>query len=136
MMRQLMTKEDVKVVFDQRGTPTWTRNVARAILRIVSTESPIFGLFHYTDGGAASWFEFARAIQEEALAVGLLTCRCTIIPIRADQYGSLALRPAYSVLDTKKIQSGYAISASDWRQCLHTFVEEEVERCVNSKQFS
>jgi dTDP-4-dehydrorhamnose reductase len=97
MLRLMAERDEVRVVSDQIGTPTNAASLARAIWQL--TAHGATGIFHWTDAGVASWYDFAVAILEEALAQGLLSSAVPIIPIRTEDYPTPARRPAYSVLD-------------------------------------
>lgn len=110
MLRLMRERPEVRVVADQIGTPTHAAGLARAVWALAAHA----GIFHWTDAGTASWYDFAVAIQEEALAVGLLSAAVPIIPIRTQDYPTPARRPSYSVLDKTNT---WAITgpASHWR---------------------
>lgn len=97
MLRLMAERDEVRVVADQVGSPTHAASLARAILALARAGAT--GLHHWTDAGVASWYDFAVAIQEEALARGLLARAVPILPIRTIDYPTAARRPAYSVLD-------------------------------------
>lgn len=98
MLTQMRTQDSVKVVADQVGTPTWAQSLAHALWK--ATEQPqLKGIVHWTDAGVASWYDFAVAIQEEALAAELLTRAVPIRPLRTEDFPRPAHRPLYSVLD-------------------------------------
>ncbi|MFN3591872.1 MAG: dTDP-4-dehydrorhamnose reductase [Thermaurantiacus sp.] len=97
MLRVMAERDEVRVVADQVGTPTHAAGLARAIFRLLGAGAT--GLHHWTDAGVASWYDFAVAIQEEALGLGLLDRPVPVIPIRTEDYPTPARRPAYSVLD-------------------------------------
>jgi dTDP-4-dehydrorhamnose reductase len=97
MLRLLHERDDLGVVVDQVGTPTWAAGLARAIwLAVVKNLS---GIHHWTDAGLASWYDFACAIEEEAEQLGALAQGRRIRPILTPEYPTPARRPAYSVLD-------------------------------------
>ncbi len=95
MLRLMRERDEVKVVADQIGTPTHAASLAGAIWALNGHA----GTFHWTDAGAASWYDLAVAVQEEALALGLLSRQVPVLPIRTADYPTPAARPAYSVLD-------------------------------------
>jgi dTDP-4-dehydrorhamnose reductase len=112
MLRVMAERPEVRVVADQIGTPTHALGLAGAIWALAGAGAS--GIHHWTDAGAASWYDFAVAIQEEALAAGLLARAVPIIPIATRDYPTPARRPAYSVLDKS---SSWAITgpARHWR---------------------
>ena len=121
MLRVMAERPEVRVVADQIGTPTLVDGLARTLWTLA--DGGHTGLFHWTDAGVASWYDFAVAIQEEALIVGLLARPVPVIPIRTADYPTPALRPAYSVLDKTET---WAITgpARHWR--------DELRACLAS----
>jgi dTDP-4-dehydrorhamnose reductase len=112
MLRLMAERDELRVVADQIGTPTHAASLAGAIWQLAMAGAT--GIYHWTDSGAASWYDFAVAIAEEALALGLLNRAVPIIPIRTVDYPTPAVRPSYSVLDKS---SSFAIigPARHWR---------------------
>lgn len=114
MLRLFRERDEVGVVCDQVGTPTWCRSVAEAIW--AAAERPdLRGVHHWTDEGTASWYELALAIQEEALALGVLPRPVSVRPLRTDQYPTPARRPAYSVLDATATAETLRLPRRPWR---------------------
>jgi dTDP-4-dehydrorhamnose reductase len=106
--------KELRVVNDQLGSPTYSGHLAKAILKIVNhdlTKSVPFkpGIFHYTNTGVCSWFDFAVKIKEFA------NLPCRVIPISTDQYPLPAKRPAYSILSKDKIMTSYKLMIPDWK---------------------
>ena len=97
MLRVMAERPEVRVVADQIGTPTHALGLARTLWALAAADAK--GVFHWTDAGVASWYDFAVAIHDEALALGLLAKPVPVIPIRTSDYPTPARRPAYSVLD-------------------------------------
>ena len=97
MLRLMRERPEIRVVADQIGTPTHVPTLARTLWTLVGGGHT--GLFHATDAGVASWYDFAVAIHDEALAIGLLTTPAAVLPIRTEDYPTPARRPAYGVLD-------------------------------------
>lgn len=126
MLRLGAERSEVRVVADQIGTPTWTGDLAKAITTIAgATETPIpAGIYHYTNSGVASWYDFAIAIFEEAAALGLPLSLNRVVPITTSEYPTPARRPAYSVLACGKINSYLGGPAPHWRQGLRTMLSE------------
>jgi dTDP-4-dehydrorhamnose reductase len=123
MLRRMRTGESVSIVYDQVGTPTWARELAQACWR--AAENPgTRGLMHWTDAGVASWYDFAVAVQEEALAAGLLTHAAPVYPIRTDQFPRPARRPSYSVLDKTTGWTALGGPAAHWRVNLRCMLQE------------
>ena len=116
MLRLMAERENVNVVVDQIGTPTYVRNLATCLWRLV--EKSARGTFHFTDEGVASWYDFAVAIAEEARAAGLLSKSCVVNPIPASQYPTPAVRPRFSVLDKARTHSLLGGPGQHWRAAL------------------
>ena len=117
-MRELMQeKQELNVVFDQAGTPTYAGDLAKAILDILQykSENPGAapgGVYHYSNEGVTSWYDFAVTIKE---MTGATT---NIYPVTSDKYKTVAKRPPYSVLDKEKIKSTFGITIPYWRDSL------------------
>lgn len=123
MLRLMRERPQLKVISDQVGSPTSTATLADMILRML-THPPVAGLYHCTDAGVASWYDFAVAIQEEGLRTGLLSQAVDIQPIPTTEYPTPAARPAYSVLDKAKSYAAGLLSPVHWRTPLRRVVEE------------
>jgi dTDP-4-dehydrorhamnose reductase len=123
MLRLMREKEQVSVVCDQIGTPTWAGGIAAAIWGLIEAGAP-GGVYHWTDLGVASWYDFAVAIQDEALARGLLGRAVPITPIPSAAYPTRARRPAFSVLDTSSTRALTKVPARHWRHNLRTMLDE------------
>ena len=114
MLRLMREKQAVSVVSDQVGTPTWARGLAEALW--AAAERPAMsGIHHWTDAGVASWYDFAVAIQEEALEAGLLDRVVPVRPLRTADYPTKAIRPPYSVLDKSATWAALGRTAPHWR---------------------
>ncbi len=123
MLALLKTRERLEVVDDQIGTPTWAAQLACA-LWAVALNSELQGIFHWTDAGVASWYDFAVAIQEEALQLGLLNRAIPIAPVSTAQYPRPAQRPGYSVLDKRSTIAALGRAPTHWRRNLRTMLNE------------
>ena len=123
MLRLMREKEQVSVVCDQIGTPTWAGGIAGAIWGLIDAGAP-GGIYHWTDLGVASWYDFAVAIQEEALARGLLQRAVPVLPISSAAYPTRARRPAFSVLDSTSTRALIKAPARHWRHNLRTMLDD------------
>ncbi len=123
MLRLMRERDQVKVVGDQIGTPTWAGGLARAIWELMDADAPA-GVYHWTDLGVASWYDFAVAIQDEALERGLLARAAAVVPITTAEYPTRARRPAFSVLDTSATRALVAAPAVHWRHSLRMMLNE------------
>jgi dTDP-4-dehydrorhamnose reductase len=122
MLRLMGERPEVRVVADQIGTPTYAPDLARALWTLAG--KGVTGIHHYTDAGAASWYDFAVAIQEEALAIGLLEKAVPVIPIATADFPTPARRPHYSVLDKTSAYAALGGPAPHWRANLRTMLRE------------
>ena len=113
MLRLMTERDEVRVVADQIGTPTFADGLARALWALDAAGAT--GIHHWTDSGATSWYDFAVAIQEEALAIGLLSRAVPVVPIATSDYPTPARRPAYSVLDKSSAIALLGAPAPHWR---------------------
>jgi dTDP-4-dehydrorhamnose reductase len=123
MLRLMREKDQISVVCDQIGAPTWAASTATAIWGLIDAQAAP-GIYHWTDMGVASWYDFAVAIQEEALARGLLSRAIPISPIYSSEYPSRARRPAFSVLDSALTRSLITAPARHWRHNLRMMLDE------------
>lgn len=122
MLRLMSERPEVRVVADQIGTPIYAPGLAAALWTMAS--KGVCGIHHYTDAGACSWYDFAVAIQEEALAVGLLDTKVPVIPINASEYPTPAQRPHYSVLDKTSTFEVLGGTTPHWRENLRKMMVE------------
>ncbi|HUX72264.1 MAG TPA: dTDP-4-dehydrorhamnose reductase [Steroidobacteraceae bacterium] len=123
MLKLMRERDEVRVVADQIGTPTWARGIAQAIWSLIDQDAPA-GIYHWTDLGLASWYDFAVAIQDEALACGILARAVPIVPIATADYPTPAQRPRFSVLDTTATRALIAVPARHWRHQLQGMFDE------------
>jgi len=114
------TKDEINVVADQKGCPTWAYDLAVALVALLNKNSkkPVHETFHFTNEGQITWYDFATAIME----IGGKDCR--VNPITTDQYPTKAKRPAYSVLDLSKIKAYAGMEIPFWRDSLIKCIEE------------
>jgi dTDP-4-dehydrorhamnose reductase len=129
ILRLAGERKELKVVSDQVGSPTWTRDLAGAVIEFVKAREAgtlKLGTYHYANSGEANWYELAKASIEGAKEKGMeLKCE-TVLPIPTSEYPTDAPRPAYSVLDTAKIKSELNITIPEWRESLNSMLEEFV----------
>jgi dTDP-4-dehydrorhamnose reductase len=128
MLRLGGEREEVRVVADQAGTPTWAADIAQAISALsqqfLSSEPPDSGIYHFSNIGITSWYDFAVAIFEEAKSLGVPLNLKRVVPITTPEYPTPAQRPAYSVLANQKIQRLLQSTAPQWRQSLRQMLTE------------
>jgi len=114
------TKDEINVVADQRGCPTWAHDLAVALMALLDKngKNEVHETFHFTNEGQITWHDFATAIME------LGGKACKVNPITTEQYPTKAKRPAYSVLDLSKIKEFAGIEIPDWRKSLEQCIDE------------
>lgn len=115
MLRLGKDREEVRVVADQVGSPSWTGDIAGAIACIAPQHRELKGIYHFTNSGVASWYDFAVAIFEEAERLGFPLRLRQVRPITTDEYPTPAKRPSYSVLSGKKLEAVVGQPAPHWR---------------------
>ncbi len=124
MLNLTATKTQLKVVFDQVGTPTYAYDLATAI--VAALNNPVEGIYHYSNEGVCSWYDFTKMIQQ--IAVELETPEtvktfgthgaCNVLPCHSDEFPSPVKRPSYSVLDKTKVKETFGISIPYWTESL------------------
>lgn len=112
MLRLSRERDELRVVYDQVGCPTYAGDLAEAILHILTAFPNASGLYHYANEGVISWYDFTQAIME------LSECDCPVRPILSAQFPTPAARPTYSVLDKTKIKEEFGIKIPYWRHSL------------------
>ncbi|WP_013324144.1 dTDP-4-dehydrorhamnose reductase [Gloeothece verrucosa] len=119
LLRLGAEREQLRVVADQVGTPTWAKDIADAIAKLLELEEKTpTGIYHFTNSGVASWYDFARAIFEEAKLIGFPLKINEVVPITTAEYPTPAKRPAYSVLSQQKIRPLLGNYPPYWRDSL------------------
>ena len=124
MLRLFKEKEVVKVVEDQWGSPTYTVDLAKAILKIIEDDSLSYGIYHFTNEGITNWYEFALTIYKKAKRLGLIegSKKIEIQPIKTEEYPTAAVRPRYSVLSKEKIKKEFKLKIRNWDEALKGFL--------------
>ena len=114
MLRLMSEGRDVRVVCDQIGSPTSAHTLCKYIAQLIAADSAA-GIYHFTDGGELSWYEFAVAIQKIGVELGLISARAKVIPVTAAEYSTAARRPSYSVLERTPEGSPECGGTPSWR---------------------
>jgi dTDP-4-dehydrorhamnose reductase len=112
MLRLGSERDELKIIADQVGTPTYAMDLADCIFRIIADKTRAYGTYHYSNEGVASWYDFAKAIFDIA------GTKVKVLPIKTSEYPSRAIRPAYSVMDKTKIKQAFNIEIPYWRNSL------------------
>jgi len=124
MLRLFKERDLVKVVEDQWGSPTYTVDLAGAILKIIEDDTVSYGIYHFTNEGAVSWYEFACTIYKKAKRLGLIedNKKVVIQPIKTEDYPTATRRPKYSVLSKEKIKKEFDLKIRDCDKALEDFL--------------
>ncbi len=122
MLHLMSERDELGVVADQFGSPTWADSLARAVWTFAGAPE-CSGVFHWTDGGFTNWHGFAVAIQEEALSLGLLNKAIPIHAIKTEDYPAAATRPLYSVLDCSTSHQAINSQPAAWRSNLRQMLK-------------
>jgi dTDP-4-dehydrorhamnose reductase len=122
MINRMDQRSDLKVVYDQVGTPTYAEDLARAIMQIISDVDAdmlqfVPGIFNYSNSGVCSWYDLTMEICR------LIGCRAKVVPIESSEFPGAVKRPAYSVMNKSRIQEVYGVEVPYWRTSL--------ERCIH-----
>ena len=136
MTKLMNSHEQIRVVNDQKGTPTYAPDLAAAILRIIEksdhaksffgkNSAPAYGIYNFTNEGKTNWYEFACEINKLGLKYGRITQNCSVNPCSTEEYGAKVQRPAYSVLNKDKISKALKLKISDWQSSLEKFIKSE-----------
>ncbi|MDB5129245.1 dTDP-4-dehydrorhamnose reductase [Mucilaginibacter sp.] len=112
MLKLGAERDELKVIADQTGTPTYGIDLAGCIIRIIESDSIAYGIYHYSNEGIASWYDFSKAIFE------LSGTDVKVIPVPTSEYKTRAVRPAYSVMDKSKVKQTFGLEIPYWRDSL------------------
>ncbi|QTQ14515.1 dTDP-4-dehydrorhamnose reductase [Treponema parvum] len=129
MIKAMNTHESVKVVNDQKGTPTFAADLAGIILEIINRKEVPYGTYHVTDLGEITWWDFANEIKKQGIKTGRINetgKNCVVNPCSTYEYPTPAKRPAYSVLSKDKIQKTLEITLPDWKESLSNFLKSDL----------
>lgn len=118
MLKLASTHSEIKVIADQIGTPTYAADLAEVIREIINSNSEEYGLYHFSNEGVASWYDFAVAIFDIA------EINVTVKPIATSEYPTPAKRPSYSVMDKKKIKETFNFGIPYWRNSLKEAIKK------------
>lgn len=113
MLRLGRERDELGVIVDQIGSPTYAIDLANALLDIIISEKQAYGIYHYSNEGAVSWYDFAQAIFE----IGNISVK--VKPLKTSEYPTKAVRPSFSVMDKSKIKTVFGIEVPYWRDSLN-----------------
>ena len=135
MLRLGKERESLNVVFDQIGTPTYACDLAKAILTIINKvengsvkENMLFGIYHYSNEGVTSWYDFAKAIFR------IENISCKVTPIETKEYSTPAKRPPFSLLNKAKIKSAFDLEIPHWEESLSICLKE-INKTTNKSKY-
>lgn len=117
MLRLMNERESIGVVNDQHGAPTYAADLAAAIMKIIDKNNFVAGIYHYSNKGNITWYDFAKEIALQ------INTTCIVNPITTSKFPTPAARPAYSVLDTEKICTTFDIEVMDWKESLRECIK-------------
>jgi len=112
MLKLGAERDELKVIADQAGTPTYAMDLAACVMQIIESKSMGYGIYHYSNEGIASWYDFAKAIFD------LSGTDVKVVPVKTSEYVTKAARPAYSVMDKSKIKNTFNMEIPYWRDSL------------------
>jgi len=125
MLRLMNERDEVKVVNDQWGSPTWAFDLAEAIVTLLkkvdSGKIIPYGIYHFTNEGIITWFDFAKEIYKQGREQGCIIKECSVKPCTSAEYPAKVKRPAYSVLDKSKIKTALGIEIPTWNKSLKEY---------------
>ncbi len=124
MLRFMQERDELRIIADQVGTPTWANSLAQAVWQAI--DKKVKGIHHWSDAGVASWYDFAYAIMEEGIALGILDKTITINAITTADYPTPASRPCYSVMDKTTTWKALGMKSEHWRVALRQMMKELV----------
>jgi dTDP-4-dehydrorhamnose reductase len=116
MLKLGAERDELKIITDQVGTPTYAMDLAECILQIIFSDITAYGIYHYSNEGVASWYDFAKGIFD------ISGTSVKILPIKTSEYVTRAVRPAFSVMDKSKIKQTFNIEIPYWRDSLVTCI--------------
>jgi dTDP-4-dehydrorhamnose reductase len=124
MLRLFKERDSIKVIEDQWGSPTYTADLAGAILKIIEDDSVSYGVYHFTNEGVTNWYKFAKTIYNKSLKLGLIESdrKVKIVGIKTEDYSTAARRPKYSVLSKEKIKREFNLKIRNWDKALEDFL--------------
>jgi dTDP-4-dehydrorhamnose reductase len=123
MLKLMNSKEQIAVVNDQKGSPTYAVDLADLITLIISSKSDNYGYYHFSNEGEITWYDFALKIKELGVAADFIPDKCAVNPCSSDQYPTKASRPAYSLLSKEKVKNKLGFSVPEWQESLSKYFD-------------
>ena len=124
MLHLMNEKNEIKVVNDQRGSPTYAVDLAQAVIKIITSNNAKYGIYHYSNDGNISWYDFACEIYKQGKKLGLIKNNCNILPCDSSEFPQKAKRPSFSLLNKEKIKQNFDLSIPEWKESLSCYLKE------------
>ena len=124
MLHLMNEKDSLKVVNDQRGSPTYAVDLAKAVLRIMQLDNHRYGIYHYSNEGNITWYDFAGEIYRLGKEMGLLKRTCSVVPCTSSEFPQKAHRPSFSLLNKQKIKEAFSLFVPNWNESLSLYLTE------------
>ena len=124
MFRLMNEKDSLKVVNDQRGSPTYAVDLAKAVLQIIQFDNHRYGVYHYSNEGNITWYDFACEIYRQGKEMGLIRRTCSVVPCTSEEFLQKAHRPSFSLLNKQKIKETFSLSIPQWNKSLTAYLKE------------
>lgn len=124
MLRLMNEKDEIKVVNDQIGTPTYAVDLAKAVIKIITSDNKKYGIYHYSNEGTISWYDFACEIYKQGKELDLIKNDCRVLPCDSSQFHQKAKRPSFSLLNKEKIKQTFDLLIPDWKESLSFYLKE------------
>lgn len=124
MLRLMNEKDSLKVVNDQRGSPTYAVDLAKAVLRIMQVDNHRYGIYHYSNEGNITWYDFSCEIYRQGKRIGLIKRACSVVPCTSSEFPQKAHRPSFSLLNKQKIKETFSLSVPNWNESLSLYLKE------------
>jgi dTDP-4-dehydrorhamnose reductase len=127
MLRLMGERDSLGVVADQKGSPTYTLTLAENVATLIASDSDSFGIYHYSDEGVISWYDFAVKVYALGKKYGILVKQTDVKPISTSDYSTPAKRPAWSAFDKTKVKSLGLFSMNGWEENLENYIKRIVD---------
>ncbi len=131
MLRLLNTKDKLEIVADQWGSPTYAKDLAEVLIKVIEQDSGAYGTYHFTNEGFTNWYEFTKTIYEKGKGHNLVSTDVLLNPITTEQYPTKARRPKNSVLSKDKIKQIFDLKIDNWENALERYLIERKRRIAN-----
>ena len=124
MLRLMSEKDSLKVVNDQRGSPTYAVDLAKFVLQIIQQNNHRYGIYHYSNEGNITWYDFACEIYRQGKEIGLLKRTCSVVPCTSSEFPQKAHRPSFSLLNKQKMKEAFSLFVPNWNESLSLYLKE------------